>query len=117
MSTDPQSTPESSSLRSPFVPLLLVIIAWLVWSAFQTDLLVTEHQGLIQLHTLQQSQLEQAREVEGSYLALVTATESLAAQGDANAKLVVDQLKARGIQLPPTQTGRPLPRRGGGASH
>lgn len=110
MSTDTRSLSTPGGLKSPFLPLLLVTIAWLAWSAFQTDLLVTEHRGLLQLHTLQQSQLEQVRKIETSYLALVTATESLAAQGNANAKLVIDQLKARGVHLPPTQTGKPLPR-------
>lgn len=99
-----------SSERTPFLPLLLVTVAWLVSSAFQTDLLITEHRGLERLSTLQRSQLEQEHKLENSYLSLIRDTEALAAQGDASAKLVIEQLKARGIQLPPAKpTGKELP--------
>lgn len=92
-------------MRSPFGPLLIVTVAWLAWTAFQTDLLVSERRALGQLHSLQDTQLEEVQKLRASYLTLLTNTQALAEQGDANAKLVLEQLKARGIEPPSQPSG------------
>lgn len=110
MNSDSGSATTRGRMRSPFLPILLVTVAWLVWTAFETDVLVTDHSTLQQLRSLQDPQLEQVQKLRLSYRALLVDTEVLADQGDANAKLVIEQLKTRGIAPPPTRPAGPGPK-------
>lgn len=79
---------ESGETRteSLFVPLLLLGLAVLGWSVFQTVQLVREHRGLSAAQIAQQTQVEQSQKLRSSLSALAADTQRLADGGDAGAK-------------------------------
>ncbi|MGH8228676.1 MAG: hypothetical protein ACREU3_12390 [Steroidobacteraceae bacterium] len=95
-----EGTPESGEKRrSPFVPLLLIGLALLGWTVFQTEELISEHHTLAQLHTAQDREVAQSQRLRASLDTLASDTQRLADQGDAGAKVIVEQLKKRGITI------------------
>lgn len=92
--TDAQTT-------SAFVPLLLVGLALLGWTVFQTVELIGEHRGLTAAQVAQQTQVERAEKLRASLSTLASDTQKLADGGDAGAKLIIDQLHQRGITINP----------------
>lgn len=89
------------NLRSytAFVPLLLLCLALLFWSAAQTLQLVGERNLLQQTHANQQQVVENALKMRNQLNTLTTETQKLADQGNANAKLIVEELKKRGVTI------------------
>jgi hypothetical protein len=86
---------------SPFVPLLLVTCAVLGWMGFQTEQLMTEHSDLDKARTSQAQPLEQSRKLRAALDSVAAHTQRLADSGNASAKLVVDELRKRGITINP----------------
>lgn len=87
--------------HSLFIPLLLVVLALLGWFCFQAAQLFQERATLEQAHAAQQGQVDQSQKVRDSLDALARDTARLAEQGNANARLVVDELGKRGITINP----------------
>ena len=84
------------------LPVALIVAAFFLITAFQTERLVQEHAGLTQLRAEQQTDLEQAGKVRARFQTLAGGTTKLAEAGNANARAVLDQLKTQGITLRPT---------------
>jgi hypothetical protein len=84
---------------SPFVPLLVFFLAWLAWAAFQAVQLHEENKTLQALRASQQDQMQQANKVRQTLDALALETQKLADAGNTNAKLVIDELRKRGITV------------------
>lgn len=84
---------------SPFLPLLLLSLALVGWFGFQTHQLVRERQQLAQLRAGQDAQIEAAAKVRASLDTVATATASLAETGNLNARLLVEELRKRGITI------------------
>ncbi len=84
------------------VPLLLIVVAFFLITAFQTERLVQEHSSLATLRTEQETNLEQAARIRARFQMLASETAKLAQSGNANAKAVLDQLQAQGITVRPT---------------
>jgi hypothetical protein len=96
--------------ESLFVPLLLLGLALLGWTVFQTVELVREHRGLSAAHEAQQTEVERSQKLRASLSAMAADTQRLADGGDAGAKLIVDQLHQHGITINPnasSPTGAP----------
>jgi hypothetical protein len=87
--------------RAPFVPLLLLAIAVAGWSAFQCYQLTFEQQTLVALRAAQQRQVEEAGRLRVALDGIARETALLADAGNANAKLIVDELKKRGVRIDP----------------
>ena len=87
--------------RSPFVPMLLGAVALAAWFAFQTQQLMRERSQLSALRTTQEAQVEAATKLRGSLDAMAAATAKLADGGNVNAKLLVEELRKRGITINP----------------
>lgn len=87
--------------RSPFVPMLLAALALTSWFAFQTQQLVRERTQLATLRTTQDAQVEAATKLRASLDAMASATARLADGGNMNAKLLVEELRKRGITINP----------------
>lgn len=87
--------------NSPFVPLLLLAIAVLVWFGFQTIQLVQERSALATLNGSQEATYRNAQKMRGQLDALAAGTQKLANAGNRNAQSVVGALQQRGITINP----------------
>ena len=84
---------------SPFLPMLLSGLALLGWLGFQAYQLVNERQGLQAAYASQQQTVDNASKLRASLDALAADTQRLADGGNPNAKLLVDELRKRGITI------------------
>ena len=94
-------TPVQAAPRqySTFMPHLLMGLALVGWLGFQAWQQVGEHQQLAVLAASGAPQEQAAQKVRASLEAIATATAKLADEGNANAQVVVDQLKKRGVTI------------------
>jgi hypothetical protein len=86
---------------SPFLPLLLLVIAAVAWPAFQCYQLVNEKQALATVHSNQTRQFEDAGKLRTSLDSLARETAILAEKGNPGAKLIVGELARRGVTINP----------------
>ena len=91
----------SESRHSPFVPLLLLVVAAVAWPTFQCIQLVMEKQGLATVHTNQNKQYEDAGKLRTSLDNLARETAILADKGNPGAKLIIGELAKRGVTINP----------------
>jgi hypothetical protein len=85
--------------RSAFLPLLLCGLSVLGWQAFQTTLLLRDHQALQASHAGQQQTVDSASKLRGSLDTLAADTQRMAEAGNANARLLVEELRKRGVTI------------------
>jgi site-specific recombinase len=85
--------------RSPFVPLLILLAALLAWTVFQTVQLRGESESLGALRAGQETQFQQAQRVRQTLDQLATQTQLLADAGNPNARIVVEELRKRGVTI------------------
>lgn len=90
--------------RTAFVPLLLCGLALLGWLAFQGTLLWRDHQALAATHAGQQQTVDNASKLRGSLDALAADTQRMADAGNPNARLLVEELRKRGVTINPAAT-------------
>ncbi len=81
------------------IPVALVVLAFFLITAFQTEQLVREHNALLALRAAQETGLTQAAKMRATFQMLATETDKLAQAGDPAAKAVLDQLKAQGLTV------------------
>ena len=86
---------------SVFVPALLLALAFVLWLAFQAVQLVREQQQLTVATANLQSQAQVATKLRAALDALATSTAKLAADGNANARIIVEELRKRGVTINP----------------
>lgn len=96
-----------SSRRGPFLPVLLVALALMTWLATQAVLLVSERQQLELAKAGLASQEQAAAKVRASLDQVATATAKLAAEGNPNARAIIEQLRSRGITINPSAASAP----------
>lgn len=96
---------EAQRRSSPFLPLLILMLSVGVWTAFQTWQLSRESTTLATLRANQQAQLDQAQKVRQTLDQLASETQKLADAGNANARLVIEELRKRGITINRPQPG------------
>jgi hypothetical protein len=84
---------------SPFLPLLLIALALLTWLAFQGVQLGLEQRQLRLAQASLDTQHEAATKLRAALNALATATAKLASDGNANARVVVEELRKRGVTI------------------
>jgi len=82
----------NSNERGPFLPLLLGLIAFLGWTAFQTTELINERAALSQAHAEQVAMLDQAQKLRAAMDSLTQKTQKLADAGDGSAQFVMAQV-------------------------
>lgn len=87
---------------SAFLPLLLLAAAVVLWFGFQNYQLASESQQLTKLHAGQDAQVEAAGKVRASLDTVAAATARLADGGNVNARILVAELRRRGITINPT---------------
>lgn len=99
-----EQTGAGAAHRSAFVPALLLAIAVLAWSGFQTFQLFGERNNFTTAITGQDPQMEQSRKVRAALENIATRTARIARAGNANATVVVEELRKRGITINPDGT-------------
>ncbi|MDP2368346.1 hypothetical protein [Rhodoferax sp.] len=99
----------AASVRSPFVPVLLGAVAVLGWLGFQTQQLIGERAALLAAHASLQQTVDNAGKLRASLDALAADTQRMADAGNPNAKLLVDELRKRGITINATSAGAERP--------
>ena len=87
-----------------FLPVLLLTVALVGWFVFQAIQLVNERSVLKQVWMSQETQVEQSIKVRSALDSLASDTAQLAERGNANAKLLVDELRKHNINIKPNAT-------------
>jgi len=87
--------------RSPFLPLALLAAAVVTWAGFQTVQLWRERDALMATRFNQERPLENSKKMREGLDAIAKETQLLANKGNASARLIVDELKKRGVTINP----------------
>ncbi len=98
------------ALASSFWPLLICTTAWLAWMGFHTVQLNLDRQALKNAHAQLQPTLDKSAQLRGALDALAADTQRLAEGGNANARLLVDELKRRGVTINPAAPSASAPK-------
>ena len=85
--------------RSVFVPLVILALAVAGWAAFQMTQLLRERESLDAARTNQERPMENSKKLRDQLDGIARETQLLANKGNAGAKLIVDELKKRGITI------------------
>ena len=106
------STPKAAAARAAtthgvFAPVLLAVLTLLGSMGWQTWLLYSDRQALHSAHTQQQPAVVNAAKLRGSLDTLAADTQRLADGGNASARLLVEELKKRGVTI---NAGGPAPK-------
>ena len=99
--TERRSRVEAGARPRPtvFVPALLLTLAFVVWFGFQTVHLVREWRQLNLAQSTLQPQEQNATKLRASLDGVATSTANLAAAGNGNARVVVEELRKRGVTI------------------
>jgi hypothetical protein len=95
----------AGEVRSPFLPLLLGALALVAWFGVQSWLLRGERSALQATHASQQQTVENAAKLRQSLDGIAADTQRLADTGNANARLLVEELRKRGVTINPNAAG------------
>ena len=90
---------ERTERRVSSLPLILTVVSLLVWFGFQTVQLVLERSDLSQLKGNLEAAMQDAQKARAQLETLITKTAELANQGNASAKIVVEELEKKGIPI------------------
>jgi hypothetical protein len=90
---------EAPPARGAFVPILLIALSVAGWFGFQTLQLVREQRQLDAAKVGLAPQELAATRVRAALDQVATATAKLAAEGNVNARLIVEQLRSRGVTI------------------
>jgi hypothetical protein len=88
-------------LRSPFVPLLVMALTLVGWFAFQTVQLAREQSALGIDYASQSRAVEDSKKLRDALDTLARETQVLSDNGNTNARLIVDELRKRGVTINP----------------
>jgi hypothetical protein len=100
MHTDSGDThQESLPIRGLVIPVCLVLVAFVVWTGFQTSQLMRERVTLKAILTSQEAPVQEAAKLRAQLDSIARGTQELANQGNQNAKTIVVELQKRGITI------------------
>lgn len=83
------------------MPILVVSLALVLWFGFQTVMLVRESSALSTARDNQEAQVQAANKIRQALDAVARDTAKLADKGNPNARLIVDELRKRGVTINP----------------
>lgn len=92
---------DATAGRGPFLPLLLGLLALVIWFSLQAWALFDERSRLREAHASQQQTVDNASKLRQSLDAIAADTQRLANAGNPNARLLVDELRKRGVTINP----------------
>ena len=85
--------------RSPFLPMLLLALAVAGWSCFQAVQLLKERDNMRATIAAQEKSVQDSKKLRDSLDTVARETAQLADGGNQNAKLIVDELRKRGVTI------------------
>lgn len=94
-----RATHPSRENRSAFLPVLLLALGFLAWSGFQTVVLTRESDSFKAMAATQDKSLQDAFKLRNALDALARDTRKLSDAGNAGARLIVDELRKRGVTI------------------
>ena len=83
------------------LPLILVVLSLFLLLAFQTYQAIRDRNALSNLRASQEQTVQESMKLRHQLETLAGDTAQLAADGDASAQAIVDQMKKQGIALNP----------------
>ena len=89
------------TVRSPYVPMLIALLALVLAFGFQTAELLRARGQLAQLRNGQTASLTDGAKIHAQFDALAGGTAALAQQGDPEAKAIVAEFAKRGFAFRP----------------
>ena len=93
---------DSAAVPTPLLrPLFVLAGAVLLWVLFQSYVLFNERQALLAAAAQLASQAEAATKVRASIDSIAAGVKRLADGGNANARVIVDELARRGVTINP----------------
>ncbi len=95
------SMQETEATMSAFLPVLILSLVMVAWFGFQAAQLRNERDAMRELMTNQDKQMQESKKLRDSLDAIARGTAQLADAGNANARLVIDELKKRGVTVNP----------------
>ena len=87
--------------KSTFLPFLIVLLVLIGWFAFQSVQLFEERGALSASREAQEPQVQNSSKLRASLDAMARETARPAKQGNANARLLIDELQKRGVTVNP----------------
>lgn len=91
--------------KSPFIPLLILGLAVVIWFGFQAAELYQERGRLLAARAAQEETLVKAQKMRGQLDVIAAGAQKLADQGNPGAISVINALRARGITINPAAAG------------
>jgi hypothetical protein len=86
-------------IRSPFYPLLILMLAVLVWFGFQISHGFGVRAQLKEQYANQETVMQNAEKMRSQLDGIATDTAKLAHAGNPNARIIIDELNKRGITV------------------
>ena len=96
------------TMRSVFLPILLLAMALLATFSFQTSLLLQEREAMVNTRGGQEAPLANAQKFRANLDVLVGETRRLADAGNPHARAILDAFAQRGVRFGPAET-KPQP--------
>jgi hypothetical protein len=87
--------------RGPFLPVLLLALAVAGWSGFQTAQLLKERDNMRATIAAQEKNVQDSKKLRDALDTVAREVAQLADGGNQNAKLIVDELRKRGVTINP----------------
>jgi hypothetical protein len=97
-----EPAPVRAQRWSVFVPVFVLALTYLAWTAFQTAQLVIERNAVHTLRSNQEKQMEESKKVRERFESLSRETHLLANRGHRGAMLIIEELRRRGITITET---------------
>lgn len=97
--SEPAAAPARAAGHGVFAPALLLALAVIGWSGFQAVQLVRERGNLQTAIGNQETRVEQSQKLRSRFESLATGLARLARTGNANATVLVEELRRRGFKL------------------
>ena len=106
MDEAPDEIEERELVRTPVerganLPLIILLIALVLWFGFQTLQLANERANLGEARGHQEAAMQEAQKLRTQFESLINKTSELANKGHAGAKLVMEELQKRGMAAQP----------------
>jgi hypothetical protein len=90
---------DSVLVRGLATPVCLILIAFVIWTGFQTTQFLREHGTLTTIRASQEAPVQEAAKLRAQLDSIARGTQELANQGNPNAKTIVAELQKRGITI------------------
>ncbi len=98
---------DTPAMMNAFLPILILGLVLIAWFGFQATQLRAERDAMREAMTNQEKAVADSKKLRDSLDAIARGTAQLAESGNPNARLIVDELKKRGITISPNQPTAP----------